>query len=67
MNATKQFVSDVVGLIGDAFGESTAKMYAQYYEDKPIGLVKVSATELLREALGPERAEEELSRIHANV
>ena len=67
MGKNERFISGVLGLIRDAYGESTADLYKRFYADKPIGIIEVSADELFRETFGMERAEREMNRIRKDA
>jgi len=64
MNDDKQKLIDhAVELISDNFGESTAKLYADFYKDKESSEIKASCKELLTELVGPKNAQKQLARL----
>lgn len=49
-----------VQLISENFGESTAKLYDDYYSGKSDKEIKTSVKELLTELVGPKNAKKQL-------
>lgn len=51
-----------ISLISENFGESTAKLYKEYYQNKELNEIKLSIKELLTELVGPKNAKKQLTR-----
>lgn len=49
-----------VELISDNFGDSTAKLYEEFYHDKDEKDIRSSVKELLTELVGPKNAQKQL-------
>jgi hypothetical protein len=58
----KQLKDEAVRLLEVHYGENTAKLYKDFYEDKPGEIVKESLFELLSELLGKDKAQEQIDK-----
>ena len=53
-------IKKAVELISDNFGESTAKLYEEFYRDKEEKDIRSSVKELLTELVGPKNAQKQI-------
>ena len=53
-----------VQLISDNFGETTARMYSEFYADKDGDTIIISVKEMLVELLGEKKAQEKLAPLY---
>lgn len=61
MTASSPLKTQAIRLIREVLGDTTARMYTDYYQDKPDELVRTSLTELLIEVLGETKAREKIA------
>ncbi|MBU0660622.1 hypothetical protein KKG22_00400 [Patescibacteria group bacterium] len=62
MNNTRNIRSKAVDIITIYFGEDMAKIYNNFYEDKPAEIIGESVVELLTEYLGETVAKKQLHK-----
>lgn len=62
-NKQNRLIIKAVEVISDNFGESTAKLYEEYYQTKSDKEIKTSLKELITELVGPTNAKKQLKDI----
>jgi hypothetical protein len=60
----KIVVTSILRLYENTLGTTTSKLYENFYQDKDVETIMLSAHELLDEFMGRTRAQEELKRIY---
>ena len=65
MSDKKNIKEQAVKIIAYNFGQTTARMYGEFYKDKSENVVLVSVKELLIEAVGERKAQEEVTGLYA--
>lgn len=63
MTENQKFINQIYQILAINFGESTAKMYRKYYNDKDNNTILISAKELLADLVGPENAAKQLQNL----